>query len=117
MVFGCDHLVEHVHSPTELTYYHGQIAEEDMAGKLKNDGDYLLWTDQAGKLKISVFWNHTIHHLEVSTDPKTGTYLLPRGNETEPIETVSSLDECIKVFAMYSIPACGIILKKPIKLY
>ncbi|KHJ46180.1 hypothetical protein D918_03844 [Trichuris suis] len=80
-----------------LKYYAGCVNDCDLSKWLANDGDYLLrFVEDDKVLQLCVFWNNCICVLKNTFRPTARRFILPRGMQQEPWESVNSIDHFLK---------------------
>ncbi|KRZ44012.1 Late secretory pathway protein AVL9 -like protein, partial [Trichinella pseudospiralis] len=87
-------------NPSELSYYHGQMSDDDAMKLLQKNGDYLIRTNAKGEFSVTALWAECLFDIVVEKEKLQGdTFaykLMKKDNASEPDEFVSTVDEWVK---------------------
>ncbi|KRZ17537.1 Late secretory pathway protein AVL9 -like protein, partial [Trichinella zimbabwensis] len=87
-------------NPSELSYYHSQMSDDDTMKLLQKNGDYLLRTNAIGELSITAVWAECLFDIVMQKEKLPGDVfaykLMKKDNASEPDEFVTTVDEWVE---------------------
>uniref|UniRef100_A0A5S6QKX8 SH2 domain-containing protein n=1 Tax=Trichuris muris TaxID=70415 RepID=A0A5S6QKX8_TRIMR len=107
--------LEDVNSDHDLSYFYGAIPLENAQTLLTYSGDFLLLYNDNEKLFVLALWGDRFVQIDMEPSPGDGLYKLPTANESEPKESLASVDEYLKALITTKTVVNGVVLHRPVR--